>query len=290
MRGRLAGVLRLLAGSGISLSPSWGGGEVTVTNSQPGHVIQDEGVALPQRSKLDFVGAGVTVTDDAANDKTVVNVSGGGGGGGGGWDPLAEWRYIHEFHAQGEWSLVSGSLIASDGEPEHPGIRLLTSPASTNNAGHIRLGASGQGEIKFSEFIDITFIIRARESTAVGYSVGVTAQGVYPGGSNVPGFWVRRDTAAGDVNWQCFTCNTSQFQTNSNVNFSTNTWYKIRMVLTPATSVEFYFNDVLVATHTTQVPDTTRGGHPYFYVITRESVGKGGWIDLVFLKVTGISR
>jgi hypothetical protein len=44
-----------------------------------GHVIQDEGSPLAQRSALDFVGAGVTVTDDPVNDKTIVSISGGSG-------------------------------------------------------------------------------------------------------------------------------------------------------------------------------------------------------------------
>lgn len=39
-----------------------------------GHTLQDEGVDLPQRSKIDFVGNGVTANDDAANDKTIVNI------------------------------------------------------------------------------------------------------------------------------------------------------------------------------------------------------------------------
>lgn len=46
-----------------------------------GHVIEDESVALTTRGKLDFRGVNVAVTDDAANDRTVVTVSGGGGGG-----------------------------------------------------------------------------------------------------------------------------------------------------------------------------------------------------------------
>jgi hypothetical protein len=45
-----------------------------------GHVIQDEGSPLTQRSALDFVGAGVTLTDDPVNDKTIVSISGGSGG------------------------------------------------------------------------------------------------------------------------------------------------------------------------------------------------------------------
>jgi len=43
-----------------------------------GHTIEDEGTPLTQRTKLNFVGAGVTVTDDAGDDATVVTVTGGG--------------------------------------------------------------------------------------------------------------------------------------------------------------------------------------------------------------------
>jgi len=48
-----------------------------------GHTIQDEGVDLTQRTNLNFVGANVTVTDDAGNDATVVTIGGGGGTPGG---------------------------------------------------------------------------------------------------------------------------------------------------------------------------------------------------------------
>lgn len=46
-----------------------------------GHTIQDEGVSLTQRRNLNFIGAGVTVTDDAANDQTDVTITSGGGSG-----------------------------------------------------------------------------------------------------------------------------------------------------------------------------------------------------------------
>lgn len=39
--------------------------------------IQDEGTNLTLRSYLDFVGAGVTATDDAANNRTIVTIPGG---------------------------------------------------------------------------------------------------------------------------------------------------------------------------------------------------------------------
>lgn len=41
--------------------------------------IQDEGTALTRRSIIDFVGSSVTATDDAANERTLVTISGGGG-------------------------------------------------------------------------------------------------------------------------------------------------------------------------------------------------------------------
>jgi hypothetical protein len=40
-----------------------------------GHIIQEESTSLAQRSKLDFQGAGVTASDDPANDKTIVTVT-----------------------------------------------------------------------------------------------------------------------------------------------------------------------------------------------------------------------
>lgn len=45
--------------------------------------IMDEGVAVPDRGAIDFVGPAVAVTDDEANNKTVVTITGSGGGGGG---------------------------------------------------------------------------------------------------------------------------------------------------------------------------------------------------------------
>lgn len=52
-----------------------------IANLAPGagHVIEDEGTPLTARTKLNFVGAGVTVTDDGGDDATVVTIPGGGG-------------------------------------------------------------------------------------------------------------------------------------------------------------------------------------------------------------------
>lgn len=58
-----------------SWAPATGG-------SGSGHVIQDEGVSLTTRGKLNFVGAGVTVTDGGAGpDSTIVTITTGAGSG-----------------------------------------------------------------------------------------------------------------------------------------------------------------------------------------------------------------
>ena len=59
------------------------------TNGTNGAIsqLQDEGTNQTVRGTVDFVGAGVTVTDDAVTPKTIVTIPGGGGGGGGA--PLA---------------------------------------------------------------------------------------------------------------------------------------------------------------------------------------------------------
>lgn len=45
-----------------------------IGSSGGGHTIKDKGVNLAQRDTLDFVGGGVTVTDDSGNGKTIVTI------------------------------------------------------------------------------------------------------------------------------------------------------------------------------------------------------------------------
>lgn len=48
--------------------------------SEGGHTIEDEGISLNKRKKLNFVGAGVEVTDDSGEDASKVTISGSGVG------------------------------------------------------------------------------------------------------------------------------------------------------------------------------------------------------------------
>lgn len=67
--------------------------------SVDGHVVKDEGVALPQRASIDFVGAGVTVTNEAGGTQVAI--------------PGAT--------ATGVQSVVAGSNVSVDNtDPENP--------------------------------------------------------------------------------------------------------------------------------------------------------------------------
>ena len=70
-----------------------------ISKIKPQILIQDEGVDLPRRDTIDFVGAGVTVTEDALNDKTIVTIPGGGGGGATGIWGIADATGTYTFYA-----------------------------------------------------------------------------------------------------------------------------------------------------------------------------------------------
>lgn len=69
-------------GSNITVTKdAFGAYVITGSASGGGHTIQDEGTPLTQRTNLNFVGAGVTVTDDSGNDATIITISTSAGAG-----------------------------------------------------------------------------------------------------------------------------------------------------------------------------------------------------------------
>ncbi len=79
--------------------------------SLEGHIVHDEGVVLPRRGRLDFVGAGVTVTDDEPGERTLVTIPGGGGGG-----SALTARYDAFVHPDEDTNIVSPAVPLVFGE------------------------------------------------------------------------------------------------------------------------------------------------------------------------------
>lgn len=88
--------------------------------SSGGHTIQDEGTPLTARAALDFVGAGVTATDDAGGNRTVVTIPGSGG------------APDHDHTAPGDGGVQTND--AHDGYSDYANIATPANPAS----GHMR--------------------------------------------------------------------------------------------------------------------------------------------------------
>lgn len=74
--------------------------------------VEDEGTLLPRRGKIDFVGAGVTATDDALNNKTIVTIPGGGGGGATGIWGIADATGVYTFYS----TIALANAAASAGD------------------------------------------------------------------------------------------------------------------------------------------------------------------------------
>jgi polygalacturonase len=80
----------------------------TVTGGGSGYAtVQDEGSALTARTALNFTGAGVTVTDDAANSRTLVTIPSGGGSG----NTLTVYSVKTDYSAAGNGSTNDATAI-----------------------------------------------------------------------------------------------------------------------------------------------------------------------------------
>lgn len=73
------------------------------------HIIQDEATPLTSRTNLNFVGSGVTATDDAGNDTTVVTIPGGVAN----HTLLSNLDYASANHTGFEPTVTKGNLTAT---------------------------------------------------------------------------------------------------------------------------------------------------------------------------------
>jgi hypothetical protein len=62
------------------------------------------------------------------------------------------------------------------------------------------------------------------------------------------------------------------------MNLASNTFYNLEMIYTPSTSIEFYVDDVLVATHTEEMPPEALGfGGAFYTKMTNNTTGTKGF-------------
>lgn len=78
-----------------------------------GHTVQDEGSDLPARTHLNFTGAGVSASDDAGNDATVISVGGGSGSCGTDFDVSAVVSGMVSYHKASVGVSYSSDFVVS---------------------------------------------------------------------------------------------------------------------------------------------------------------------------------
>ncbi|MBS1535298.1 MAG: hypothetical protein JST78_09490 [Bacteroidetes bacterium] len=156
------------------------------------------------------------------------------------------------------------------------GVLLLSTGTTSTGNGVFRLGSNnapqyyiGNGAISYEVYINIESLSNSTDRfTAIfgAYTAGnvnSTTNGIffiYDEG----GVWGGGVLGA-SPNWRCVTINTSvRTTTNSAVAISASGWVRLRIEINSAgTSVGFYINDTLVATHTTNIPSTSTAMHWY---------------------------
>ncbi len=227
-----------------------------------GHEVLDEGSSLPQRARLDFVGAGVEASD-GVEDTTTVTIAGGGG-----FDPVTTFRYFDDFMYNGTDSILESwdEFGTNNGSIDAPGF-------DTNSKGTMgwqTSGVSGErqgiittsGELftggdsytlKWNFKLDNATDTLATMGGTNGQTVnGTTANAVE---SFSDGAWFSLDSAT-STNWICKTRdNGGEVQTTNSGVAGNSSFNDFEIVVTRGSNVVFKINGTTVATHSTEVPD-----------------------------------
>ena len=140
---------------------------------------------------------------------------------------------------------------------DHPGIISLHTGATTNNTARMHLGNKVDTVVVSPSELDRMVWIVQIQATPINnmnFRMGLCSDfsTVSTGGIDV----VCIDyTASVSPNWRCFTRKAgTETRTTTTVPVNALGWYKLEIVRTSGGDFQFYINDVLVATHSTNQP------------------------------------
>lgn len=171
------------------------------------------------------------------------------------------------------WTLTSkngtATWAAQAGSSTRNGVGRLSTSNANDAAGAIKLGTSlqiylGGGVTLFESYISIPTLGGLAES---GFTARVGIGDTTGTGDEANGFYFEYDgTAAGTINWSCKTASAStRTTTGSGIAVNAGQWYKLAAVANSAGSnVDFYIDNVCVASHTTNIP--TLGMAPFIRI------------------------
>jgi hypothetical protein len=248
----------LTAGTGISITNGTGSITIAADADVPTTFTSDAGTATPAANNLNIVGAngiatsasGDTLTIDGAGisnnllindfEKTIVKT-------------CDFFRIDGEFNDRGG-NATSTNTIAH--EKDHPGVfSNVSSSAVFRNiemaSNSVRNLCIGGGQITLEFWYKMSAV---PTSGLLLYGLcDISSTTPLSGLTNVVAFYIAN--AGSSTEWVCRTTSASTTtNTSSGVSLNTN-WTKLSVIInTDATSVGFYINNSLVATHVTNIP------------------------------------
>ncbi len=262
---------------------------VTLKLNATGHSIEDEGSPLTDRPDLNFVGAGVTATDDG--EKTVVTIPGGGGGGGLP-DPVTDFEFYDEFiynvaPTVEHWEQLAGSGVWDLTISSIGGVSGRQTTGEGASGGGIRLNQNSLADVAKD------FVLRWR-TRSVNVSLLANRQGFYPANFSTtfvfpfateptPRLVFAHDGTEVDTNWRAETHDGSTLNT-TDTGVAVDTSFHVFEINRSGSTITFLIDGASVATYTTNLP--TGNLQMFYYSQDGESVPKVQEFDTAQLQST----
>ncbi len=253
---------------------SLGGGTRLQPLTEGGHIIEDEGTPLPQQPNLNFVGAGVVASDSGG--KSVVTIPGSGGGGPQTIKPIdiavpLKNRWLHDpfFYTALSNLLNKGYVAAGSGTltfTNTQGKITATTTNATGSASELDTRQAFKIPNPLAAIGDIFWRALVQVQNNAGGAVRFAFVGLIQSSVQATTLLAAALAAMGDSiafissesqssnNWTCMTQDGGvRTLTNTTVD-SRNTVKKMECRSLANGDIEFFIDDVLVATHSTNVP------------------------------------
>jgi hypothetical protein len=178
----------------------------------------------------------------------------------------------------------NGNISYVAGVANHPGIRNVATTTSSGTIQSLRMSSSNSNlEFVRGDVDSLVAIIRPQTISAAEIRFGLFNNSQVAPASEMIAF--QYDT----TNWETVTCvstcsGADLTETDTGTAASSNTWYKLEIRGISTSSITFYLNDTLVATHTTDIPATTQGMVPAFQIQTNSAAAKDVDVDFFQLR------
>lgn len=171
---------------------------------------------------------------------------------------------------------VTGAVVSAD-DDDGPWNSIRTSTTDNNNASASDTSGTS-AQFRQAWLPDMMFLVKTEGTvTDIAYYVGVVSSTSMARANSEIGAYFTYDTDTAETAfWRCFSANNTGAQelTATSVAIAADTIYRLRIKLLN-TNVEFYINDVLVATHTTRVPSASQALGWRVHCTTRTTAARG---------------